>query len=254
MSKTYITLSIVLSLICGTILVVYPNQHSVNAQVSTAMPTLFPNQGGTFIRIPLTCPEHLSVRKGLSWRGIELGVSSLDDIQEIYGVIASRTAPLETGSFAPVYDIALTPRASRERKIPEAMEVCIVNGKVAVLSLSGDNDELASPSLLYWVQKYGPPNIVTWSFKDWKYRDLVWSNLGLALEVRIDTPDPANKPDQTYVESVIFFPPAQNQNDLLSWPYLGLREIAPTSPNDSGFFDKNPFHFESILVAATSAP
>jgi len=216
--------------------------------VSTSEPTTFFDNGGPFIEFPLTCPKDMTLRDGLSWRGVTIGYSPLSDVEDVYGVLGYRVDPIEPGSFAPSYGIDLTVKAARERKLPGSMETCIVDGRVAVLALSGDNDDTAPPSVPYWIQRFGIPDIVTWSYMDWSYRDLLWSKVGLALEVRIDTTDLAHHPDQVYAEIIVFFPPSKNAGDLSSWPYSGLHKIAPTVPNDKGIStDENPFNFDAMV-------
>ncbi|MEP7286497.1 MAG: hypothetical protein ABI947_12085, partial [Chloroflexota bacterium] len=149
----------------------------------------------------------------------------------------------------------LTDKAARDRKLPMSVEVCVVHGRIAVLALSGDNNDETVPfSVKYWVQRFGPPNIVTWSYMDWTYRNLIWSKIGLALEARIETNNLSRDPDQVYAEAIIYFPPAQSAGDLSSWPFSGLRHTPPNVSNDTNIFDENPFDFNAMLGAETPSP
>jgi hypothetical protein len=224
-------------------------ENTPTSETATATPAL----GGRFFTYPLTCPANLSVRKGLSWRGITIGQSSLAELEEVYGVIASRIEPLEKGDFAPIYSITLTGKASRERNLASSMETCVVGGRVTVLALAGDNDKFATPTVQYWIEQYGVPDIITWSQIDWGHRTLVWPKVGLALEVSLGdrVVDLKSNPYQIYAETIVFFPPIVKEADLSGWPYSGLRQKPLTTPNDGGYPTvQDPFNFEAVMGTA----
>jgi hypothetical protein len=235
------------------VFLVQPKSNSVNELQNTPISstvTTTPEQSDRFFTYPLTCPANLVLREGLSWRGITIGRSTSDELNEVYGVIASRVEPIEKGNFAPIYSITLTSKASRERKLAASMEACFIGWKVAVLALSGDSDEFATPTVQYWIAQYGIPDIITWSYSDWGYRTLVWPKVGLALEVRLDDRllDLKNYPYTIYAETIIFFPPISRVEDLLGWPYSGLIQTLPTVPNDGGYPTvADPFNFEVLV-------
>jgi hypothetical protein len=220
----------------------------------TALSTLLgANQDYPFIfSFPLTCPNNIRVAEGVKWRDITVGKATLDDLQELYGVLAIYPVPSSGNTFAPTYNISLTETASRQRKLAQTAEICLVNRKIAALALTLNNEEQLSIFLRDWLTKYGKPDIVTWA-KGWglQYRTLIWSKSGIALLVDAHAVD--LEPRAVFASVVVFYPPTQPPIDWAQWPYAGLTYTPVDVPNDAGYPTKeNPFDFDLIFGTATA--
>ncbi len=189
----------------------------------TMFPTIYYQNGGPFFTDPLMCPKDVPLRQGLSWRGIVIGKSYLFDLEDLYGVRATRISmDYFHGSFADLYGITLTGRASIERKLALGFQACIVDGKVAALAVVPVNDIQLSDYLEGWITKFGPPEIISWPVgvgESYRYRTLIWPKQGLALYV--DRGD--FSPKGALVTTVIFLPPVRDPADLAKWPYSQLQ-------------------------------
>lgn len=225
---------------------------SVGEATLTPSPTstVFYSDGGPFIDYPLMCPENIPLESGLSWRGIIVGQSYLQDLEDLYGVVAAQVEPNLRGTFAPVYRISLTGKASLDRQLAIEVEACVVNWKIAALMISPVNDQQLSDAIETWVGQFGAPEIVSWSVGgSWRYRDLIWPKKGLALHV--DLGDASLR--MAYIATVVFFSPLRLNDDLSRWPYSQLRKLPPTMPNDEGYPEAvNPFDFAHMRVTATA--
>lgn len=195
------------------------------------------------------CPKNIPVRPGLSWRGLTIGKSTLNDLNELYGVIATRVDPDYKGAFADIYGIALTGTASIKRKLSGAVEACVVNWKIAALAISTVSDAELSDFVPDWITRFGIPDIVRWSVGgSWRYRDLVWPQQGLGLHV--DLGDASLK--LAYVTLVVFFPPLQAEIEMAQWPYAQMQNTRPDLPDDGFPQEQNPFDFPSMLATSNA--
>ncbi len=243
--------------------------HGSRQEIPSSVPTIFPSgptpsraptvfyqNGGPFVTLPLMCPKDIPLREGLSWRSITVGRSYLWDLDELYGVYSTPIQPIELsffpGSFADIYRITLTSRASMDRRLATGVEACVVNWKIAALAITLINDSDLSPKMEDWIAHFGIPDVVTWSHgEEWRYRDLLWSKAGLALKV-----DTATLHDRwVSVNLVVFFPPVRSAGELsTSWPYTQLRRTPPKGINEGYPEEANPFNFRAILATVTAQP
>ncbi len=233
------------------------SSHHVSGAASAEpapTPTMTPfyAEGGPFFTDPLMCPKDIPLREGRSWRGITIGRSHLFDLEELYGVRATRVQiSYFAGTFADLYGITLTDSASIARKLALGFQACIVDGKIAALAIRLVSDAQLSDYLEPWIIRFGAPEIISWSVgvgESWRYRTLIWPRQGLALYV--DRGDLS--PQGAFVTDVIFFPPAQSKEDLLGWPYAQLQTtpLIGLEGEDSG--PLNPFDFAGMLATATA--
>lgn len=221
----------------------------------TSESTVFYENGGPFITFPLACPRDMAVHEGATWRDITIGVSSITDIEDLYGTRFTNEPqrPWLNGDFAAAYSILLTPEGARERKLPQSADLCLVGGKILALSLSlAYDDSLPSSWLQDWISVYGTPELVTWAAtgNEWRWRTIVWPQHGIAVEVDVSAVE--NDQRAALVNSVTFFPYAHGDNYLSQWPYTGLNRQTPTSNNDAGDpTEENPFDFDVMLATPT---
>jgi hypothetical protein len=231
----------------------HSSSQAVSAEpVSTPAATPFYAEGGPFFTYPLMCPKDIPLREGLSWRGITVGKSYLWDLEELYGVVATRVQiEYYAGSFADLYGITLTGKASIERRLARGFQACVVDWKVAALAIGLINDAQLSDYLEPWIIRFGAPEIISWSVgvgESWRYRTLIWPRQGLALYV--DRGDLS--PQGAFVTDVIFFPPAQSKEDLLGWPYSQLQTTPLIGLEGEYPGPLNPFDFAGMLATATA--
>jgi hypothetical protein len=215
-------------------------------------PTVSHLQSGTFPTSPLMCPRDMMVAEGPSWRGITIGKSLLNDLEEIYGVRFTRNLLSSDKDSGLSYYVTLTSKASQERKLSGYAETCLVNGKIIALMLAvGKDSELPSGWLGEWIQQLGEPQIVTWAGNnDWGWRLLIWPKKGIALlaDVRSINQDPS----AVLIDSVVLFPFATDSISLSRWPFTKLVKTPPTANNiDGSPTAENPFMFDIIKATTT---
>lgn len=220
--------------------------------------SVYYENGGPFPTYPLACPADMAVSDGPTWRTITIGRSSLPNIEDLYGVrftLDNQPAWI-AGDFARFYSVLLTAEAADRWELPGSAALCVVGGKIMVLSISvmGNDPELPSNWISEWVELYGVPEIVTWTAtgNDWRWRTVVWPQHGVAVDVDVAAVE--THPAAALVDSVTFFPYAQGNDYLASWPYTGLNRQPPTSPNEGYPNSENPFDFEALLPEATEQP
>ena len=194
------------------------------------------------IGLGLSCPIDMPLAIGTTWRGITIGESSLIDLNDLYGVIASHVGPSQPlTEYADVYEISLTREVAQSRRIAQGAKTCLINNKIAALYLSvGFDSELPDTDYESWKNKYGEPNIVTWSTSgDWYRRTVIWNSPGVIVDV--DIIGSVDEIPAAQVNGVVFFLPL-NGDDLASvWPYNQLDVEQPTSdPPAENLKAKNP--------------
>lgn len=220
---------------------------------TTTTPTVYYDNGGPFTTSPLACPANMIVSAGPTWREITIGLSTLQDVENLYGVRAVPEEPHYSGDFGRSFNISLTAEAAQERKISAIIDFCVVDGKVAAFTVPlAYDDTLPTSQIDSWLSRYGRPELVTWvaTGNTWEYRTLIWPGEGIALDVNVSLVE--QEPHLAWVGSITFFPYAQGDNYLGQWPYTGLNRQAPTSNNDAGNpTEENPFDFDSMLATPT---
>jgi hypothetical protein len=227
---------------------------------NTPEPTPQQQEEALFPTAPLMCPEDLPVNDGPAWRTIEIGKSTLDDIENIYGVrftLDSQNTTHYKAIFAPAYSILLTSEGAKKWQLPQSVGLCLVEGKIMALSLAvGNDDEFPQGWITDWVKTYGVPKLVTWVAmgNTWCWRQVVWPQHGLAASV--DVAALASHPGAALVNSVTLFPYAEEEDYLSTWPFNSFNRQPPTSVNEDEECpsEENPFDFESMLALPTEKP
>jgi hypothetical protein len=216
-------------------------------------PSSFYSNGGVFISFPLVCPRNLRVGPGPTWRSITVGQSTRYDLEELYGVQASKDIPSDRGNFADTFSINLTASAARERQLSQFANICTVDGTIAILALDAVHDSDLSLLLQDWIMRLGEPDIVNWapSGIGWRYRILVWPKQGVAIEV--DAGAIPFDPNAGLVQIVVLFP-FMETIDWDQWPLSGLVQDAPRTPNEGYPTQENPFDFDTMRMTIIAPP
>lgn len=196
------------------------------------------------VGLGVSCPTNLPSVEGNTWRGITINESRLLDLQNLYGVIASRSEPVQrsSSSFTNVYTISLTRESAETRNIAQGVKVCLLDNKISALYLSvGFDSELPDADYNSWIVRYGNPDIVTWSSsRNWNNRMAIWSAEGVAVDIDIIYLDEDRV--TAFVNGVLFFPPTVDNPSLETFPFNWLQQDAPdTTPPIEGLSVENPF-------------
>lgn len=240
------------------LLILNPYTSKMQAEATeeiTPEATVFYEHQGLFPSFPLSCPEDMPISEGPTWRTITIGRSVLDDIENLYGVrfTLENQPSWVTGSFAPAYGILLTADGARRWGLPQSADLCVIDGKIAALSLLLD-EEFPPGWIIDWVNRYGIPELVAWPAlgNDWCWRVIVWPQQGIAVSVYAAAVE--DQPGAALVNSVTLFPYAQGDDYLSAWPYTALNRQPPSSTNEGCPTAENPFDFEALLPEATQQP
>lgn len=226
----------------------------LEAKMANVEQTITQTPVGYPFLVRMNCPNNMLVDEGPTWRGVTVGKSTIDDIEEVYGIRFN----LEQGydpSLAPLYSVHLTSSGTARFKLPQNAFVCLLHGKVAAINLSVIGDaKLLGQNLPQWTVTYGSPELVTWADNDWEWRLLLWPKDGFALLVHVLGVDVDQKEatlvvDQNtaLVDSVFFFPFAKGKDYQSQWPYSSLRRIPPDVENIHFPTAENPFDFGSLI-------
>lgn len=211
---------------------------------------------GQFPTFPLQCPETLRISDGPTWRTITIGESSLEDVENVYGIrfTMEDQPPWVTDEFVPTFSVLLTSEGAERWKLPQSAHLCMIDGTIMALTLSlGADSEFPDAGIREWLNLYGEPELVTWpaTGNDWCWREVVWPQEGLAISV--DVSSVLDHPEAALVNSVTLFPYAQGKDYLSHWPYTMLNRTPPTSNNVECPVEENPFDFEAMLELTPEA-
>lgn len=193
------------------------------------------------VGLGVSCPIDLPDAQGVSWRGIIINESHIQELYNLYGVIGNRVLS-NSPHYGDVFTISLTREAAEERRIAQGARVCLLESEISVLYLSvGFDSELPDGHYESWLNRYGNPDVVTWSSsRDWNNRMAIWSVEGVAVDLDIIYLD--DNYVNAVVNGVLFFPPTADTSSLEEFPFNWLQQDAPdTSPPTEGLSVENPF-------------
>jgi hypothetical protein len=188
----------------------------------------------------LRCPNNLN-GVGPTWNNITIGVSSLNDLSEIFSHSETFVTPYPpyAGNFAPNYQFGNGENGY--------IYACIVEGKVAALLI--DRHSAANSSIPMtveqWVSFLGAPKVVSWH-QQVDMRILHWPQYGISVTVEI----PAGITTYGDTEWVYFYPFRGEDYEEL-WPINSIW-IIPPFPFETTKIPLNILDFEAIEMTATA--
>lgn len=212
---------------------------------ASATPTEAP--GGVLGALPnvLRCPVNLS-GVGPTWKTIEIGVSTLQDLGILYTSYAAPTLttpapPLEVTydpniKYAQNYEINIDTRYTPQpkQKLPIPLQVCVVNGKIAAMMFPVDNSFDGPKTIWQWVSFLGKPKFISWFTLEPDARILHWPEDGTSVAVV----------DGARATWIYYYPFRNSDNENL-WPANSL--ITTTSlPVGQAIGEMNLWDFSQI--------
>lgn len=230
--------------------------------IQTHMPTPVDSDDLRVFPGDLVCDkrEETIGSNGPSWLGITIGLSSLEDVEQLISTFGDDEYVFIDDDN---YDIRFV--ASNlirdESQFPSSVRLCLERNVIQVLAVGYSNGLLAPrPNLSDFMAQFGTPDAITWTDNP-ASRIAFWFEHGIAAEVTVisnNPDDPHLEPTFGRVEVEIYFPHQEtdgyenrwpyNQtrqfNPYLSWPYQGRDDYGP----------ENPFDFEAIAVTMTAQP
>jgi hypothetical protein len=149
----------------------------------TATPNPYACQTGTTPRVesqdhdlhivgvlPLDCSCLTSVTRGLSWKGLTIGESTLADVQSV----------LETEGVQSPQDGAWWFEDLHEPRVWFNAEACFVDEKLSILYIGLDTTDRMYLDEMF--DEYGDPNRITWG-QSYETEWYIWSEKGVAILV-----------------------------------------------------------------------
>jgi hypothetical protein len=205
----------------------------------------------------LRCPINLS-GIGPEWRGIRVGVSTLSDLQRLYSAYDldftlgtpfpswATLTPSIPVDYAPNYTFNISGDMFQPQfKLPQYIQACVVNDKIAAFSIFTWDDFGAKYDDLpqtvdELISLLGIPSVISSHDANPESRLLHWHNLGISAEIE-------------YGYQVIFtyYYPFIDEEDQDSWPMNALLKGVPF---DGSLLSSEYIDIPSTLMALTAAP
>lgn len=223
---------------------------------SGATQTLTPAPFPTYFPYPLgltqnfACPDEIVTGSGPTRRGIEVGVSDLDDLVQAMPEFYDP----ERGSREVDREVRIIYDNGVSQYIKHGPGyVCVQDDIVVTL---GNGDIL--PYLIDYVAVHGEPDVITWA-PTYDRRVAFWFEKGFAVEIVTSTTD---RTDLSWgrISGAFLFPYQEVEGYEHRWPYnatqpelpvqalwvLGTGEEVPT--------EQNPFDFDAMIATITAEP
>lgn len=239
MKKEYITSATTGMLI--VLMVSFVMGQAASGRESTATPppsvtAFFPSSPGYPI---LACPTGEISQLGPTWRGITIGVSTLDELDQILDPSQALLPIRVMGQWGNT--VSLNYRG---------MPVCAQGDIVTVIEIGP-----VLLSLSDFIAAYGIPDAVTWAPDVW-YRVAFWFEEGVAAEVWSGTARRASEPHWGYVIKTLYFPYQSAVGYETRWPYAATYPEAPGPWDvaDQIPMEQNPFDLDAMIATMTAQP
>lgn len=203
----------------------------------TPFPTSFPAPIG--ISQTFACPDTVILGEGPTWRGIEVGVSDLQELEQAWPEV-----------YNPEEGVEVISETSASQYIKYGRgHVCVQDDIVVTLS-SGDT----LPYLADYIAAHGEPDAITWTPSTYS-RVAFWFQKGFAVEIITNTVDRTN-PAWGRISSIFYFPYQESTGFDQRWPYNATwSEWAPNlATGDVLPTEQNPFNIDGIIATITSQP
>lgn len=196
--------------------------------------------------------EELSGTDGPSWMGILIGMSTLDDVEELL-LTSDNYVFIDDDNY--VTRFVIWEPSPCESHIPSIVRLCLEGDIVQVLAV--DCPLASCPYLSDFVVQFGEPDAITWTSNSTS-RIAFWFGQGIAAEITVIPNEQGYEPTFGRVATQIYFPYQRidgyenrwpyNQtrqfNQFLSWPYEGRDDYGP----------ENPFDFNAMIATITAEP
>lgn len=164
----------------------------------------------------LRCPSNLS-GIGPDWRGIQIGLSTLDDLKALYEPYGQEPGILNEpphSSDDPQEDYALTYYISIEGRdiqpeleLPGLVEACIINNTIVALSVFAERDPSLPQTPIQLIALMGEPTLTSWDENDKETRMLHWPSDGISAQIY-----------QGMSVWFLYLYPYQESDYLVHWP------------------------------------
>lgn len=194
----------------------------------------------------LRCPKNLE-GIGPTWNGVTVGVSSLNDLSEIFSQSETLVTPYPpyTGDFASNYEFGTLEFGT--------VYACIANNKIAALLI---NRHAASNSNLpmvmeHWFSFLGEPELISWHQSP-NFRVLHWPKYGLSATVYIAEELISSGQLTDYGETEwVYLYPFRGENYAELWPINQIWVIQPF-PTEMPEMELEIFDFTAIEMTVTA--
>lgn len=227
--------------IIGIILVVpvksgYAESASRLLLSPSPVPTLFfPDPLG--LGFLFACPDEIVIGPGPTWQGITIGVTTIQELETIFGEPAEVTIMYST-------------TVSSQFVYGDKVGGCVQNEIIVTLRRGRQ-----MPYLADYVAIYGIPDAVTWT-PTYDSRVVFWFDEGLAVEVLTATIDRTH-PSWGWVSRTFYFPFQEVTGYEQRWPYNATKPEMPNlafAPGDPVPTEQNPFDFDAMVATITAQP
>jgi hypothetical protein len=178
------------------------------------------------------------------WGEIQIGKSSIDDLHTYVTTLSNlyQTEGIKVDRIS--YFISPS-RLAEQQQVPTRLTACVIDGVVWLVQVSMyyDNNPY---TLVAFVQKYGLPDVVTWSESP-QTRLVFWFEFGIMAEVNIDkSRDILSYED---ILSIVYFPVQDIDGFQNRYPF-NLTRTTPAFTDEilrpPLSTDQNPFNFSEF--------
>lgn len=227
---------------------------SVSSQLRYAnSPTATEVRGGLMGSLlgELRCPVNLA-GQGPTWKTITIGQSSVQDLEALYApygsIVVTGTPfppvlPYPEGEYALNYKIQVDrSKFQPQLGLPSYVEACVVNNKIAALTVYTWDDSNAPHFIEQLISLLGRPAVLSWHEDDQDTRLLHWPTEGISAEI-------------SYYKAVyyIYYYPFRRANYRELWPINALLNTPPILyPNPDPTLEI--FDFPAIELTLTANP
>lgn len=218
------------------------------AQEATPAFTPFPTQVTDPFPFPsgLFCSQATS-GPGPTWRGITIGLSTLDDLQTLMMELSENYSFTDRGPRGVLFSL-FTRREALENDIPVHVTACIHDNVITALSPLDAATDSPAAFLDDWIAELGVPDVLTWTSASTS-RVVFWFEHGIAASVLVVEPFGA-------IIMPVYFPYQPVEGYMNRWPYNRTR-TSPMQHHEAGTPPpsvQNPFDFDVMVATITEVP
>lgn len=203
----------------------------------TPFPTSFPAPIG--ISQTFACPDTVILGEGPTWRGIEVGVSDLQELEQAWPEV-----------YNPEEGVEVISETSASQYIKYGRGYVCVQDNIVVTLSNGDT----LPYLADYIAAHGEPDAITWT-PTYDRRVAFWFRKGFAIEILTNTVDRSNSA-WGRISGIFYFPYQDVEGFEQRWPYNATQPEMPSLrwTGDVVPTQQNPFDFDNIIATISAQP